>query len=79
VPGVSEFASQTFGNYTRALQLARQSGIYGDADKLLQQLKENQKKYGAEIYPPAIKTKLEIFYINFNIFSKLSKVYILLV
>ncbi len=78
VQGVSEFASQTFGNYTRTLQLARKSGIYGDAGKLLQQLKENQKKYGAEIYPPAIKTKLEIFYVNFNIFSKLSKVYILL-
>ena len=65
-------------NYLQALKGAIQSGSYSEADQLLESLKKNQKELGANIYPPAFKTKLEIFYINFNIFSKLAKIYILI-
>lgn len=77
LPEVARFSSQALGDYFAALKGATISGNYGDADVFLQRLKENQQKVGAAIYPPAIKTHLEVFYTNFNIYSKLSKLYIL--
>jgi cytochrome c-type biogenesis protein CcsB len=67
-----------FNNYIRAVKVATQTGNYAEADNFLDQLKKNQKELGAKIYPPKFKTNLEIFYINFNIFSILAKVYVLL-
>jgi cytochrome c-type biogenesis protein CcsB len=65
-------------NYIKSLSAAIQTGNYSEPDNFLDQLKENQKKLGAKIYPPVVKTNLEIFYINFNIFSKLAIIYVLL-
>jgi len=73
VPGIDLYFS-----YLQSLKGAVQTGNYTEAEQFLEQLKENQKKLGARIYPPAFKTNLEIFYINFNIFSKLAKLYVLL-
>ena len=67
-----------FRNYIESVKAATQTGNYADAENFLDQLKKNQKEIGAKIYPPKIKTNLEIFYINFNIFSILAKVYVLL-
>ena len=77
LPEVAQFSSQVLGDYFAALKGATISGNYSDAGVFLLRLKENQQKLGAAIYPPAIKTHLEIFYTNFNIYSKLSKVYII--
>ncbi|HOS90622.1 MAG TPA: cytochrome c biogenesis protein CcsA [Prolixibacteraceae bacterium] len=74
--GEGDFIRESFGNYLSALEAARWSGDYGKAGRFLDQLKVNQKEKGAEIYPSNLKTNLEVFYINFNIFSKLSKIYI---
>jgi cytochrome c-type biogenesis protein CcsB len=67
-----------FGNYIESVKVATQTGNYTEAENFLDQLKKNQKEFGAKIYPPKMKTNLEIFYINFNIFSILAKVYVLL-
>lgn len=76
-PEVADFAGRVLGNYLGALRGARMSGRYDEASAFLEQLRENQKKHGAKVYPPVLKTKLEIFYINFNLFSLLAKVYML--
>ena len=73
VPGADLYFS-----YIQALKGALRTGNYTEADQFLERLKINQKEQGAKIYPPAFKSKLEIFYVNFNIFSKLAKIYILL-
>jgi cytochrome c-type biogenesis protein CcsB len=78
LPGLTETATGLFGDYLNKLRNARISGDYGDADKALQALKENQAKYGAAVYPSQLKTKLEIFYINSAIYSKLALVYVIL-
>ena len=62
--------------YLSGLEKGVATGNYNDATAALVKIKENQKKYGAEIYPSGFKTTLEIFYINFNIFSKLARIYI---
>ncbi len=78
IPGLGDFSATTYGNYIAALEAARLTGDYGNAGSFLRQLKDNQKEKGAEIFPSAVKTNLEVFYINFNIFSKLAKIYILI-
>jgi cytochrome c-type biogenesis protein CcsB len=71
------FAAHTLMSYRDALRAARLSGDYSSANQILQSLIDNQRKHGSEIYPSELKTKLEIFYINFNLYSKLSRLYIL--
>jgi cytochrome c-type biogenesis protein CcsB len=70
-------AAAIFSNYIQSLKSAKQTGNYADADKFLEQMINNQKTLGASIYPPHFRTNLEIFYINFNIFSKLAIIYVL--
>jgi cytochrome c-type biogenesis protein CcsB len=70
-------AAQTLMNYRDVLKASRLSGDYTVANQVLQSLVDYQKKFGSEIYPSDAKTKLEIFYINFSLYSKLSRLYIL--
>lgn len=74
---VAQFASSTMMAYKNELKQAKLTGDYSKASQLLSELKENQKKFGAEIYHSEMKTKLEVFYINFNLYSKLNKLYLL--
>lgn len=75
-PEVAGFSSEILVNYFAALGEAKVSGNYEKASAILKQLKDNQLQHGAAVYPPPIKTRLEIFYINFNLFSWLAKVYL---
>lgn len=77
-PGVAAFAEQTYSAYFSALRQARSTGDYKEPDRLLSQLKANQKRAGDAVHLPEFKTSLEIFYINFNIFSKLARLYVFL-
>ncbi|MDP2422747.1 MAG: cytochrome c biogenesis protein CcsA, partial [Bacteroidales bacterium] len=74
---MSDFASSTMRGYSTALITARQTADYSAALEYLNQLKSKQADLGAAIYPSSFKTALEVFYINFNLYSKLSKFYVL--
>lgn len=74
---LSQFTSAKMMDYRNELKLAKLTGDYSRASELLAELKENQKELGAEIYPSDMKSKLEVFYINFNLYSKLNKLYLL--
>lgn len=76
-PETAQFASRTMMAYRAALKQSKISGDYTQASLLLNELKENQRIKGAEIYPSDLKTKLEVFYINFNLYNKLNKAYLL--
>jgi cytochrome c-type biogenesis protein CcsB len=67
----------TFKNYLGVLKESKKTGNYSTSDELLMKIKNNQLENGKQVLPPMIKTKLEIFYINFNIFSKLAIIYVL--
>ncbi len=71
------FAMSAMKEYIGALQQGIETGDYAAASDALERIAENQKANGASIYPSAMKTRLEIFYININLFSKLPRVYIL--
>lgn len=71
-----EFAIRTLSNYFTAVNGAKNTGSWNQANSLLNELKQNQQKYGSSVMPGNAKIKLEIFYINFSIFSKLAKFYL---
>ncbi len=75
---VSRFASSVFSQYLGSLQEAMASGDYRKSSQVLSMMKQNQKNLGGKIYPSGIKVQLEIFYVNYNIFSILSKIYLFL-
>ncbi len=68
------FAKTTISSYLSAIQ----NKDVASANILLDKLKEYQKSTGAEVIPTLAKIKSEVLYNNLNIFSKLSKVYMLL-
>jgi cytochrome c-type biogenesis protein CcsB len=76
-PELAEFASQTMMDYKTALKKAKTSGDYTQAFLILSELKENQKKQGIAVYPSDLKTNLEVFYINVDLYSKLNIAYLL--
>ena len=69
--------ASVYKNYLNTLKEAKKTGDYAVAEELLNKLKANQSEKGKPVLPPVFKTKLEIFYINFNIFSKLARIYAL--
>ncbi|MEN8158310.1 MAG: cytochrome c biogenesis protein CcsA, partial [Bacteroidota bacterium] len=71
-----EFAIRVLSNYLTAVNAAKNSGNWNQADELLDELKENQQKYGGSVLPGNAKIKMETFYISFNIFNKLAKLYL---
>lgn len=52
------------------------SNDWAAANLLLNNLKENQQKYGVSVIPSKTKIRFEIFYNNINIFGKLFKVFL---
>lgn len=72
----NEFAIRTLSNYYTAVNSAKTSGQWQQAEGLLQELKNNQVMLGGEIVPSRMKIMLEVFYINFNPFGKLSKIFL---
>ncbi|MCD4736966.1 MAG: cytochrome c biogenesis protein CcsA [Bacteroidales bacterium] len=71
-----EFAIRVLSNYLAAVNNAKINGNWDEANSLLNELKENQVKFGSSVIPGNTKIKLEIFYINYNIFNKLAKGYL---
>ncbi|PLX00714.1 MAG: cytochrome C biogenesis protein, partial [Marinilabiliales bacterium] len=72
-----EFAIRTLSNYLMAVNDAKKTANWEQANRLLIELKGNQVKYGRDVIPNQAKIKLENFYINFNIFSKLAILYLI--
>ena len=68
----------TFKNYLNLLKESKKTGNYTEVEDLLNKIKTNQVENGKSVLPPKLKTQLEIFYINFNIFSKLAILYALI-
>ncbi len=71
----SVFVKQAFPVYLQLLQVAKKSGDYSEANKVLDGLKRFQKKFGAAVYPSEQKIDLEITYNKLEIFKRLSKYY----
>ncbi len=63
--------------YFRTVNLARESGQWEKADKLLSVISVYQQRYGGSIIPSPLKTKLELFYNEANLFKRLFNVYLL--
>ena len=74
----SNIADTFFNAYTSALQKAVKSNNYANADKLVDELKDFQKKKGGSIMPSTSKVNAEIFLNKSNVFSRLALLYVLL-
>ncbi len=71
----SVFVRQSLPVYIQLLQQAKKTNDYSEATKVLNGIKNFQKKYGAAVYPTAEKIALEITYNKVQPFLKLSKYY----
>jgi cytochrome c-type biogenesis protein CcsB len=66
-----------FINYFNAVDRARQSGDWSEADKALGYIQAYQKSAGKEVIPPESRLKAEKFFKRFSITNKLIPVYFL--
>ncbi|MEN8157872.1 MAG: cytochrome c biogenesis protein CcsA [Bacteroidota bacterium] len=71
-----EWAIRVLSNYMTMVNQAKQTGSWSPAEELLNELKQNQLTLGYAVIPAKAKIKLEVFYVNHNIFSKLAKGYL---
>ena len=71
----SVFVKQSLPVYLQLLRVAKKSGDYTEANKVLDGIKKFQKKFGSEVYPDEKKIDLEIQYNKLSIFKKLSSYY----
>ncbi|MFY0631424.1 MAG: cytochrome c biogenesis protein CcsA [Flavobacteriaceae bacterium] len=71
----SLFVKQALPLYIDILQIAKKSGDYKEADKILNGLKRFQKKLGAKVYPSEKRINLEITYNKVVIFKRLAFYY----
>jgi len=69
----SVFVRQVLPVYKQILQKAKVTNDYTQADKVLDGIKNFQKKFGANVIPSEDKITLEIAYNKFSIFSRLAK------
>lgn len=74
---VAAYAMTATQNYLSGLQKGVETGDYSAAHEALLEISRYQHAEGAAVYPPRLKTTLEIFYINFTLYAKLSRAYIL--
>ncbi len=74
----SQIASNFFNSYTIALKKGVETKNYGDANRLLSELKNYQFKNGGEIMPSSAKINAEILLNKLNIFNRLALLYFLL-
>ncbi|WGK64458.1 cytochrome c biogenesis protein CcsA [Croceiramulus getboli] len=73
----SVYTRQIIPLYLQALRNARQTGDYGQAEKLLTSITDFQKTFGAEIMPSEQKIQAEILYNKYDVFTKLYWMYML--
>ena len=73
----SNFIKNALPYYIMALNNAKESGDYSEADKLLDAFKKNQLNHGIEVLPSETKIKTEVIYNKLNIFNHLYKIYVL--
>ncbi len=71
----SVFVKQILPVYIQTLNEAKIADDYKEADKILDGIKNFQKKYGAAVYPSEDKIKFEIAYNKYDVFKKLFKFY----
>ena len=71
----SVFVKQILPVYIQTLREAKTSNNYDEADKILEGVKNFQKKYGAAVYPSDDKINFEITYNKYDVFKKLFKYY----
>ena len=71
----SVFVKQILPVYIQTLHEAKIADDYEEADKILEGVKNFQKKYGAAVYPSDDKIKFEIAYNKYDVFKKLFKYY----
>ncbi len=74
----NEVAAKFFSAYSTGLQKAIETNDYNFVDTAISELKAYQIKNGGDIMPSNSKINAEIFLNNFNIFSRLAVVYVLL-
>jgi len=70
----ADFAKGILQLYYGEVLNSANSGNWSKADEYLGHIKKYQKTYAADIIPSSSKISLEIFYNEFNIFGKLSKI-----
>ena len=68
----SVFVRQVLPVYKQILQKAKADKDYTQADKVLDGIKNFQKKFGAKVIPSEDRIQLEIAYNKFSIFSRLA-------
>jgi cytochrome c-type biogenesis protein CcsB len=71
----SVFVKQILPVYIQTLHEAKITNNYDEANKILEGVKNFQKKYGAAVYPSDDKIKFEIAYNKYDVFKKLFKYY----
>ena len=71
----SAFVSKGFNYYLMTLNNAKQSGDFTNADRLLEDFKRTQQKFGSEVMLSDEKVKSEILYNKYDIFKKLFSYY----
>ncbi|WP_417444044.1 cytochrome c biogenesis protein CcsA [Joostella sp.] len=67
----ANFINKSLSFYVMALQQAKSTGDYTQADKIIEAFKQNQKNYGSEVLPSETKIQTEIIYNKLNIFEEL--------
>ncbi len=74
-PGDTIFVYHILPYYLETVRNSMKNGDWKEADNLLGVMKSFQRKFAGDVYPPELKTRLEIFYNNAGILERLSSVY----
>jgi len=70
-----QFVASVFSSYYNEMIVSEKSGDWSKPNNILEKIKEFQMKYGSEIIPSETKLKLEVHYINTDIFNRIYKYY----
>ncbi|MEN8118804.1 MAG: cytochrome c biogenesis protein CcsA [Bacteroidota bacterium] len=70
-----QFVAGVFSAYFNAVVASEKSGDWAKPNEILKSIKDFQMKYGSEIIPSETKLKLEVHYINADIFNRIYMYY----
>ncbi|MCX2839306.1 cytochrome c biogenesis protein CcsA [Salinimicrobium sp. MT39] len=73
----SVYTRQILPMYFSALQTAKKTGDYSQANELLNSIKGFQKKFGGEVMPSEEKLETEILYNKYDVFRNLFAMYMI--
>jgi len=73
----SVYTRQILPMYFSALQTAKKTGDYSQANELLNSIKGFQKKFGGEVMPSEKKLETEILYNKYDVFRNLFAMYMI--